>query len=1120
MNKKELVKLLFKHPTIKALCESPEFDNRMINQAIISEVEAAQAEEEDGAQVIAKLKQVVADTAKSKDDVIKTIKPASEKTAKFVSKMPNNKDREEATQNLQNVQKSLRAVDGATAKARNAATQAMRTPELDDDRRSIKQVSALDSNLEDMYVDAAPVADGEININNAAHVAQQLAQATVDKSGKDSKSATTTDKSDEVVAGDNLKQEKEKYRKRAEMAVKFLNVEDNELFVDDNFMTFLGKVLEKEGVIQEQGEEEENYADKYLGELESKPGDFLLTADEAKSLIETLKDKKEEVNKIIKAAIQASKQPQTDGDQTEASQDTDPDADADVSPMEQEKLDKEWIRILDIFFGKNPESPSFMRRLLLRDQATMLFTMIDTLKKIELGKSADGEKQSLTKQRGKFDNKDEQPTSDKEVDNSQQQTQTTSNPPGDQSSLQESLINEIFNKLFKSDNQEIKISKKTTAFMRQDLESMVNLLQSLKADIKGYERFATRSSSDPRYDGTTLKAAMDGKLETTQKSIAHLIKVIDVEIQNQINQLGKDAQQVAGGDTLQEDRAGDRKLRIEEVKKVYNELRRMYLKGLRISLENPDTEKAKSGAKQMREYVMSQEKFMSYFPTNIISGGKVMTLGDAYEKMSKVIRKFIETIRDIVTITKTQRVSKPDLEVAIADLVAISLAIQSMFRKESLIDRKFMENYKNEIAQDPDKQSLTGEKPAENLGLAGKGLEKLRSFLGTSLNYLGEKFLNLFATKYEQAKTEEEMAEVKEIIQWIKTKDQLAQMAISSFTENLMDIHYENQLKLTEQVDIPEDFKTKMSDVASRTFLDESTIDVDMVQAFESMQDPREKDSILRLMNDEAQELADHISSLFTVPEELIGQILDTSDGGESDAPPPGSVEIGDETEDDDGVDVEEPPTETGDSDLPPPPPDSDEEQVTPEEVQKAEEIIQKYKAKMGIPEEAKGILKPLLPPESMEKLGKDSIEVLAAIIKIAEIYINNAKGDLGDLEPMEESVSKIFNKIKKSANTFMNNRKVKKEFSDWKGTFESYLPDGKLKDAKEYLIFLLKFIKGDNLASILLQLSYFHGNIDLAAKAEQGFNNSNKTETDDASDLEESLKPIIEKMLKEHYNY
>jgi hypothetical protein len=745
MNKKELVKLLFKHPTIKALYESPEFDSRMINQVILSEASSVLNLSDDADQTVKKAEQDTkqqGDADKTttqqqpakQDNETNTLKQKIQKEAEYFDKIVS----EDLSKKLGDFLR-LKGVENSIPLFKAFLINYFNETGVHTLSEKLGQLPELDSKFKSFI---EPLSLNDQVVKNLLTVASDPNFNSISAKIRDDIQAKKQSSSQDT----NLEQEKEKYLKRAAMAVRFLNVEDNELFSDDNFMAFLGKVLEKEGVIQEQGEEGEDYATKYLAELQSSPADFLLTPEEARSLIQTLANKKEEVNKIIKAAIQASKQSQTDADTKDAIGDAteaDPDADADVSPMEQEKLDEEWIRTLDIFFGKNPQSPSFMRRLLLKDQATMLFTMIDTLKKIELGKSADGEERSLTNQRGEFDSKDEQPTSNKEVDNSQQQTQATGDTPAEQAkgSLQESLINEIFNKLFKSDNQEIKISKKTTAFMRQDLESMVNLLQSLKADIKGYERFATRSSSDPRYDGTTLKAAMDGKLETTQKSIAHLIKVIDVEIQNQINQLGKDAQQVARGDTLQEDRASDRKLRIEEVEKVYNELRRMYLKGLRISLENPDTEEAKAGAKQMREYVMGQEKFMSYFPTNIISGGKVMTLGDAYEKMSVVIRKFIETIRDIVTITKTQRVSKTDLEVVVADLVAISLAIQSTFRKESLIDSKFMENYKNEIAQNPDKQSLTNKKPAENLGLAGKGLEKLKKMFG----WMSEETLKLLS---------------------------------------------------------------------------------------------------------------------------------------------------------------------------------------------------------------------------------------------------------------------------------------------------------------------------------------------------------------------------------------
>jgi hypothetical protein len=175
-----------------------------------------------------------------------------------------------------------------------------------------------------------------------------------------------------------------------------------------------------------------------------------------------------------------------------------------------------------------------------------------------------------------------------------------------------------------------------------------------------------------------------------------------------------------------------------------------------------------------------------------------MTLGDAYEKMSVVIRKFIETIRDIVTITKTQRVSKTDLEVVVADLVAISLAIQSMFRKESLIDSKFMENYKNEIAQNPDKQSLTSEEPAENLGLAGKGLEKLKkmfSWMSDEIAELFNKFFgedNVFTTALSQSDMEE--VEKQEIVEkvvetttWFDSLEDEQKTAVGAFSKTLID---------------------------------------------------------------------------------------------------------------------------------------------------------------------------------------------------------------------------------------------------------------------------------------------------------------------------------------------
>jgi len=891
MNKKELVKLLFKHPTIKALYESGHFNAKDINRAILTEVTKGTAR-------------------KDRNEAIKDKPPIEQKR-----ELEKRYDIYKSANSWVDLH-GLHPVAAKKTEGFNNWKSKVLPGILTSMEAKIQEIEKLVSNAEkgdnnkDGFHDDPETREQQQQVSNQVIDTltndEDLIDQSIKKAGQDSEGGEAiqpeeaVEKLNKLIGEDGalkgfLNNNKEFMKALAIAYVEALVKKESESStasptIDQGQQTATESINRAlSGIFLLESEEGSQEASKNIA---NNAGEESIDVEDTKEVLNMLEQLKQlfdsnglsiSVEEIWKASKKKEGN-KTDADTTEASQDTDPEADADVSPMEPEELDKEWIRTLDIFFGKNPESPSFMRRLLLKDQATMLFTMIDTLKKIELGKSADGEEQSLTNQRGKFDNKDEQPTSDKEVDNSQQQTQTTSNPAGDQASLQESLINEIFNKLFKSDNQEIKISKKTTAFMRQDLESMVNLLQSLKADIKGYERFATRSSSDPRYDGTTLKAAMDGKLETTQKSIAHLIKVIDVEIQNQINQLGKDAQQVAGGDTLQEDRASDRKLRIQEVEKVYNELRRMYLKGLRISLENPDTEKAKAGAKQMREYVMGEEKFMSYFPTNIISGGKVMTLGDAYEKMSKVIRKFIETIRDIVTITKTQRVSKTDLEVVVADLVAISLAIQSMFRKESLIDRKFIENYKNEIAQNPNNQSLTSEEPAENLGLAGKGLEKLKQMFGWMSDEIAEFFNKFFgegsgiikALKNSDASEGEKLEITEEVVKtttWFDSLEDERKTAVGAFSKTLID--KKRQLQEEEET------------FANLSFINDIARDIEMNindvgEAYQQLEE-EQKGIFKTVVKESFQELVGYLKGVLRIQqklgaeasEELINKVLD-----------------------------------------------------------------------------------------------------------------------------------------------------------------------------------------------------------------------------------------------------
>ena len=152
--------------------------------------------------------------------------------------------------------------------------------------------------------------------------------------------------------------------------------------------------------------------------------------------------------------------------------------------------------------------------------------------------------------------------------------------------------------------------------MRTALEAMVDLLKGLKIDIGSYEKYATTSSVDPRYDGSTLKEAMEAKLRVVQMAIKNLVEAMDEEIEEQMNQGydNDDNDDFDDGednvyndffddeeytededdtfqeslDIINEEDEGERKLKIQETRRVYDKLREMYLYGLRNSLEEND----------------------------------------------------------------------------------------------------------------------------------------------------------------------------------------------------------------------------------------------------------------------------------------------------------------------------------------------------------------------------------------------------------------------------------------------------------------------------------------------------------------------------------------------------
>ena len=617
-------------------------------------------------------------------------------------------------------------------------------------------------------------------------------------------------------------------------------------------------------------------------------------------------DKPEETEETDDTKLIAQQQEEALQEKADVSQDED------LTPLATEEMDTAWKDQLDHFFGKNPTKSSFMKQILLRRQGEMLAQTIATLNQIIEGNRG-GEAAALTDQETQVKVKDSKPltTDDSSAGNEQQQDTadaTGANPaPEDEENkaqssgnrkdnMEEQVINEIFGMFGKKEEpEEIEFSRESTKNMRQDLEAMVDLLRSLKIDIGDYDKFGTRNSVDPRFDGSTLKKALDAKLAVVQKRIGLLIKKVDIGVQDQASQLETDAAKVAGGlKDLEEALSGlfeqeddsERKLKIQEVRRVYDEMRRMYLQGLQVSLEENDSQEAKQGAKQIKDYVLGEKEFMGYFPTNVISStGQVMTLSEANNSMKAIIQSFIGAIRDMVTITKTQKVSPASLEQAVGELVKISEAIERLFNVPSEIDREFMQKYIDEASAKPENQPISDEEPQRDGEEEGGGLlASIKNWFqenaGKVLNFLGEKFLDLLSTKFEQEDmTEEEQEEIqKEIaedVPWIKRYSEPEGMAIAEFSKNLMEIAVQNQA-LKEQIEIPNTFKQLMSDIASRVaLLDEASIEEDMIGAINMIEEEDRQQAILKIMRDDALGLSRHISLMYKLGPELGKEFLE-----------------------------------------------------------------------------------------------------------------------------------------------------------------------------------------------------------------------------------------------------
>ena len=412
----------------------------------------------------------------------------------------------------------------------------------------------------------------------------------------------------------------------------------------------------------------------------------------------------------------------------------------DVSPPELAEFQEAWTEQLQTFFGKNPNKSSFMRKLLLRDQANMLYTTISVLEQIEAGAQAGDDKKGQSAAYTKMNQDDEREkksekkegleegplgdsmksASDSQFKDEEAEAAKDRLQKAQKDSMAQVVRNQSSTQPEQNTSQEqptrprpgdtvreIEIPPQIKRVIKQDLQAMVDLLRDVKKAIGNYKDYSTRNSVDPRFDGSKLKARLDTLLTQTQEGIFDLHSSLDIL---QTEPQGDDSLEEALSGIMLEKADPERKAKIELVEEVYMNAKQLYVKSLAVSMA-PGTgqswTKAKEEASNILE-ILKREDFIALFPTGMsTASGKIMTVTNAYDVMKGFIQTFIEIVRDIVLIAKTDVVSTTNIGRAQRQLKQISQQIQELFKIESKFSPEELRQAKQEEAEDEENQALT-----------------------------------------------------------------------------------------------------------------------------------------------------------------------------------------------------------------------------------------------------------------------------------------------------------------------------------------------------------------------------------------------------------------------------
>ena len=283
-------------------------------------------------------------------------------------------------------------------------------------------------------------------------------------------------------------------------------------------------------------------------------------------------------------------------------------------------------------------------------------------------------------------------------------------------------------------------------------------IKSLNAMIKSYKQNMTRSSANPKLDGSALKKSLMTYMTNLQDNIASIVEQCYME-QQRLTQLetadvdtsddsippddasGENPQPPTNQDEdpqptgtpserrfeskmksleksileamiptydaafLTED--AERENKIQIVQDQERLMRKLYLDSLSSALETVDRGTATQNASEMLS-MAKKEEFISLFPSYVGTyEGRPVSIDDALSAIDGLVKEFIETMKNVITLAKGQLLEENSLTKVIDDLGMISQTIENYFSIKSKKTEDLKKKVKKLLSKRKQDQSLS-----------------------------------------------------------------------------------------------------------------------------------------------------------------------------------------------------------------------------------------------------------------------------------------------------------------------------------------------------------------------------------------------------------------------------